>query len=152
MERATDALRANGEGFSMQLMTLTGRAIDADGRAIGGRAVLRLRDVTGSKRELAELNARHEKLLSEVEFAPHPDRCAAFAGLGARQRRRAHLRQLRLCPRGRSPRLRPMRVTRALELLNRPAREEASRVARLRQHLCRAAAGHRRRQLAAPST
>ena len=68
MERAIDALRANGESFSMQLMTLNGRAIEADGRAIGGRAVLRLRDVSGFKRELAELNARHEKLLSEVEL------------------------------------------------------------------------------------
>ena len=37
MERATDALRANGKSFSMQLMTLNGRAIEADGRAIGGR-------------------------------------------------------------------------------------------------------------------
>ena len=43
MERATDALRAHGEGFAMQLMTTNGRAIEADGRAIGGRAVLRLR-------------------------------------------------------------------------------------------------------------
>ena len=62
MERAVDALRADGEGFSMQLMTLAGRAIEAEGRAIGGRAVLRLRDASGLKRELAELNARHEKL------------------------------------------------------------------------------------------
>ena len=48
---------------SMPLMTLAGRAIEADGRAIGGRAVLRLRDASGLKRELAELNARHEKLI-----------------------------------------------------------------------------------------
>ena len=47
MERATDALRARGESFSMQLMTVSGRALEADGRAIGGRAVLRLRDVSG---------------------------------------------------------------------------------------------------------
>ena len=67
MEHAVDALRADGEGFSMQLMTLAGRAIEADGRAIGGRAVLRLRDVSGLKRELAELNARHEKLVGETE-------------------------------------------------------------------------------------
>ncbi len=67
MERAVDALRADGEGFSMQLMTLAGRAIEADGRAIGGRAVLRLRDASGLKRELAELNARHEKLTSEMD-------------------------------------------------------------------------------------
>ncbi len=67
MEHAVDALRADGEGFSMQLMTLAGRAVEADGRAIGGRAVLRLRDASGLKRELAELSARHEKLVSDTE-------------------------------------------------------------------------------------
>ena len=67
MELAVDALRADGEGFSKQLMTLAGRAVEADGRAIGGRAVLRLRDASGLKRELAELNARHEKLVSDTE-------------------------------------------------------------------------------------
>ena len=67
MEHAVDALRADGEGFSMPLMTLAGRPIEAEGRAIGGRAVLRLRDVSGLKRELAELNARHEKLVSDTE-------------------------------------------------------------------------------------
>ncbi len=67
MEHAVDALRADGEGFSMQLMTLAGRAVEADGRAIGGRAVLRLRDASGLKRELAEISARHEKLVSDTE-------------------------------------------------------------------------------------
>jgi signal transduction histidine kinase len=67
MERAVDALRAKGESFAMQLVTLAGHAVEADGRVIGGRAVLRLRDVTGIKRELAELNARHEKFMGEME-------------------------------------------------------------------------------------
>ncbi len=67
MERATDALRVNGESFTMPLMTLAGHAIEAGGRVIGGRAVLRLRDVTGIKRELAELNARYEKFAGEME-------------------------------------------------------------------------------------
>ena len=67
MERATDALRANGESFTMPLMTLAGHAIEADGRVIGGRALLRLRDVTGIKREFAELNARYEKFAGEME-------------------------------------------------------------------------------------
>ena len=67
MEHAVDALRADGEGFSMQLMTLAGHVVEAEGRAIGGRAVLRLRDASGLKRELAELNARHEKLVAEME-------------------------------------------------------------------------------------
>ena len=68
MERATDALRVNGESFTMPLMTLAGHAIEAGGRVIGGRAVLRLRDVTGIKRELAELNARYEKFAGEMEL------------------------------------------------------------------------------------
>ena len=38
-----------------KLMTLAGRVIEAEGRAIGGSAVLRLRDASGLKRELAEL-------------------------------------------------------------------------------------------------
>ena len=67
MERAVDALRASGESFSMPLMTLSSNAVEAEGRAIGGRAVLRLRDVSGLKLELAELNARHEKLTGDVE-------------------------------------------------------------------------------------
>jgi signal transduction histidine kinase len=65
MEQAVGALRARGEGFTMQLMTLAGRAIQSDGRATGGLAVLRLRDVNGIKRELAELQARHDMLASQ---------------------------------------------------------------------------------------
>ena len=67
MEHAVDALRAGGESFTMQLMTLAGNALEAVGRVIGGRAVLRLRDVSGIKGELAELNARHEKFTGEME-------------------------------------------------------------------------------------
>jgi signal transduction histidine kinase len=48
-------------------MTLGGRAIEAVGRAIGGLAVLRLRDISGLKRELAELAARHQRLSNEGE-------------------------------------------------------------------------------------
>jgi signal transduction histidine kinase len=66
-EHAVDALRTNGEAFSMALMTTAGRAIDAEGRAIGGCAVLRLRDVSGLKRELVEVNAKYEKLAGSVE-------------------------------------------------------------------------------------
>ena len=67
MERAVDALRASGEGFSMQLMTLNGRAIEADGRAIGGRAVLRLRDVSGSSASSPSSTRATRSSLSDVE-------------------------------------------------------------------------------------
>src|SRR5580658_7572423 len=44
MEQAVEALRTRGEGFSMTLTTLAGHPIEAQGRAMGGRAVLRLKD------------------------------------------------------------------------------------------------------------
>ena len=126
MERATDALRAHGEGFAMQLLTLSGRAIEADGRAIGGRAVLRLRDVSGFKRELTELQARHEKLLSDMESLrslidalPSPvwtrDNAGALTFVNTAYVRAVEARDVGDV------------LKRALELLNRPAREEASR-------------------------
>ena len=67
MEQAVDALRSAGESFKMQLVSLAGHAIEADGRVIGGRAVLRLRDVSGVRRELAELNVRYEKFVGDME-------------------------------------------------------------------------------------
>jgi signal transduction histidine kinase len=67
MERAVETLRSRGEAFTMALTTLAGRPIEAEGRAIGNRAVLRLRDVSGAMRELAELSARHDKLVRDVD-------------------------------------------------------------------------------------
>jgi signal transduction histidine kinase len=66
MEQAVEALRSRGEGFAMMLTTLSGRPIEAAGRALGGRAVLRLKDVSGTERELADLSARHAELQREV--------------------------------------------------------------------------------------
>jgi signal transduction histidine kinase len=66
MERALDRLRAAGESFAMTLTTLDGEPLEAEGRAIGGRAVLRLRDVSGTRKALAELKARHEQMLGDV--------------------------------------------------------------------------------------
>jgi signal transduction histidine kinase len=67
MEQAVEALRSDGRGFVMTLTTTAGRPIEAEGRAVGGRAVLRLRDVSGIERELIDLAARHDKLNSDVE-------------------------------------------------------------------------------------
>ena len=85
MERAVDALRARGEAFAMTLTTLAGHPIEAQGRAIGGRAVLRLKDASGIKRELVELVARHEKLSTELASLRALSRNAAVAGLDARR-------------------------------------------------------------------
>ena len=67
MEEAVANLRARGEGFAMPLTSLGGRHLEAEGRAIGGRAILRLRDVSGARRALAELTAAHRKLLADIE-------------------------------------------------------------------------------------
>ncbi|MFY9839290.1 MAG: PAS-domain containing protein [Xanthobacteraceae bacterium] len=66
MARAVDALRARGEPFAMTLTTLTGHPVEAQGRAVGGHAILRLKDASGVKRELVELIARYDALFAEV--------------------------------------------------------------------------------------
>ena len=67
MERLVEALRNEGASFSTALTTLSGRSMEVEGRAIGGRAVLRLRDVGGVRRDLTELSIQHAKLLGEVD-------------------------------------------------------------------------------------
>ncbi len=68
MDHAVDALREAGEGFLLHLTTSTGHAIEAMGRAIGGEAVVRIRELSGLRRELAETNLRHRALLEETEM------------------------------------------------------------------------------------
>jgi PAS domain-containing protein len=68
LEAAVEALRSRGEGFVMALRTLTGRIVDAEGRALGGSAVLCIKDLTGVKRELVELGVRHAEALSDIHL------------------------------------------------------------------------------------
>jgi signal transduction histidine kinase len=66
MDHAVDALREAGEGFLLNLTTSNGRAIEAMGRAIGGQAIVRIRELGGVRRELAESNLRYKTLLEET--------------------------------------------------------------------------------------
>ncbi len=68
MDHAVDALREAGEGFLLNLMTSNGRSIEAMGRPIGGQAIVRIRELGGVRRELAEMNLRHKALLEETEM------------------------------------------------------------------------------------
>src|SRR6267378_756494 len=68
MDHAVDALREHGEGFLLNLTTANGHAIEALGRAIGGQAIVRIRELSGLRRELAETNLRHKALLEETEM------------------------------------------------------------------------------------
>ena len=63
----------------MALGTLGGHPIEAQGRAVGGHALLRLKEAGGIKREVVELLERYEKLSVEagslravVETLPSP--------------------------------------------------------------------------------
>jgi len=67
MQEAVETLRNDGRGFVMTLTSKTGRPLEAEGRAVTGRAVLRLRDVSGIESELMDLAARHDRLMGDVE-------------------------------------------------------------------------------------
>jgi signal transduction histidine kinase len=68
MDHAVDALREAGEGFLLNLSTSNGRSIEAMGRAIGGQAIVRIRELGGLRRELAESNLRYKALQEETEL------------------------------------------------------------------------------------
>jgi signal transduction histidine kinase len=68
MDHAVDALRETGEAFLLNLATANGRAIEAMGRAIGGQAIVRIRELSGLRQELAETNRRLTSLTEETEM------------------------------------------------------------------------------------
>jgi signal transduction histidine kinase len=67
LDSAVDRLLTRGEGFSILLTTVAGRQVSADGRAIGGSATLRLHDVSGFEREIAELTCRLQRQQAESD-------------------------------------------------------------------------------------
>src|SRR5690606_1085984 len=66
LKAGLDALFEQGIAFSVILKTKAGANVEAEGRAAGGRAVLRLRDVTGFKRDLARIRDLQEILTRDV--------------------------------------------------------------------------------------
>ena len=67
LDQFVDRLRHRGERFRLPVVSLAGRHLETEGRAVGGRAVLRIRDVSGSQLELAVLRERHAKIAAEAE-------------------------------------------------------------------------------------
>jgi signal transduction histidine kinase len=67
MKNAVEKLRGRGEGFVRTLTTLSGRRVELDGRAIAGRAVMKVRDIEGVERRLAELTANYEAVVHEAD-------------------------------------------------------------------------------------
>ena len=67
LERCIERLRERGEAFRLPIASLSKRYLEVEGRAIGGKAVMRIRDVSGDRLELTRLRERHGQSLIEVE-------------------------------------------------------------------------------------
>lgn len=67
LEDRIDRLRLRGEGFRMALANSEGSHFDAEGRAVAGRAVLRIREVSGERLELLDLRERHAESVAHME-------------------------------------------------------------------------------------
>lgn len=66
LKTALDQLFANGRAFNVILKTLANGTVEAEGRAAGGRAVLRLKDIAGYKLELSSIHGQHAVLAREI--------------------------------------------------------------------------------------
>ncbi len=66
LKSALDALFSEGRAFNMILRTAAGGHIEADGRAAGSRAILRMRDVAGYKRDLGLILDHQKKIARDV--------------------------------------------------------------------------------------
>jgi signal transduction histidine kinase len=127
IERSIADLRAKGESFTLALTTLAGRHIEAEGRAIGGQAVVRLRDMSGVKRRLAEVEVQFQSLADDagslrtlIDSLPSPVWARNLDGemdfVNA-----AYANAVEAADAAGA-------VERGLELLDRPAREESVRM------------------------
>src|SRR6478752_2082935 len=68
MDHAVDALRESGQAFVLNLTTSSGYSVEAMGRAIGGQAIVRIRELSGLRLELAETHLRYKALSEETEM------------------------------------------------------------------------------------
>ncbi len=66
LKAGLDGLFADGRPFNLLLKTNAGGHLEADGRASGARAVLRLRDVAGYKRDLIKIIDQHRQLARDI--------------------------------------------------------------------------------------
>ncbi len=66
LKAALNSLFHAGHSFAIIVRTHAGGHLEAEGRTAGGRAILRLRDVTGHRDEVARVLAQHQRLAGEV--------------------------------------------------------------------------------------
>jgi signal transduction histidine kinase len=66
LKAALDKLFVNGRSFSIILKTIAGGPVEGEGRAAGGRAVLRLKDISGYKLEISRIDEQHAALARDI--------------------------------------------------------------------------------------
>ena len=129
----------------MTLRTVGGRVMEADGRPIMGRAVLRIRDVSGDRLELMHLQDQHVLVADEalamrgmLDALPHPlwlrDHDGRLTWVNA-----AYARAVE-APNGLEA------VVRGIELLDRAVRDDAAEDPRSRRRVSRPRPRRRRRR------
>ncbi len=126
LEANVALLRERGHGFRQDLVSQNGRHLEAEGRAIGSRVVMRVRDVSGDRLELmrlrkvqAEQKAQLEILRGLLDLTAHPVWTRGPDG-DLDWVNTAYARAVD----AKSPQ---DATARGLELLDRPAREAAAR-------------------------
>ena len=86
LETCVVALRERGEAFRLAVIALNGRHLEAEGRAVSGRAAMRIRDVSGDRLEatrLRELQARTQAELSGLQALLEAIPCPVWTRDGA---------------------------------------------------------------------
>ena len=66
LEACVSHLRLRGEAFRLSVVALNGRHLETEGRAVTGRAVMRVRDVSGDRLEAGRLRDAQTRTLAEL--------------------------------------------------------------------------------------
>ena len=69
LKSGLDTLFSAGRPFDLLLRTNAGGHIEADGRVSGARAILRLRDISASRRDLARIMDQHRQLARDITLS-----------------------------------------------------------------------------------
>ena len=67
LDASVETLRERGEAFRMAAVSLGGRHLEIEGRAVSGRAVMRIRDVSGDRLEATRLRERQGRTIAELD-------------------------------------------------------------------------------------
>ncbi len=67
LKKGLDALFSDGRSFNLILKTAAGAHLEAEGRAAGGRAILRMRDTAGYKSDLVKILDQNRELRRGVD-------------------------------------------------------------------------------------